>query len=279
MRMRRCAEAIDLAIACTSFNPRPGQKYTRTRVESASACQGALIRPESATTGFCHSSVKFCSKTAATSGDAMVKTTFSSRFHESLVQFVDPVSTAASGVPTSRTTYLWCMRSGTPGIGFVLVQPEAHVHAALDGGLKRPQHDRARPCVEPQVVDRDIEGRGGAVEKRVHPLGDRISRLATVGQIVEVKRRSYRCDGGYRASALGSPVSLRGSSTSTGSGLVAIAAASSGSSVRLTRSKSCGDIAPRASTTLCIQSSRPLQYSVPNRTIGKCSIFPVCASV
>src|SRR6266404_7281805 len=91
----------------------------RTRVESASVCQGEEIRPEIATTGFSQSSEKFCSNAAATSGDASAKTTFSSRVHESLVQLVDPVSTAANGVPTSRTTYLWCMRSGMPGIGFV----------------------------------------------------------------------------------------------------------------------------------------------------------------
>ena len=58
-----------------------------------------------------------------------------------------------------------------------------------------------------------------------------------------------------------------------------MAAASSGSSVRLTRSKSSGDIAPRASTTSRIHFNSPFQYSVPKRTIGKCSIFPVCASV
>src|SRR5256714_15527682 len=41
--------------------------------------------------------------------------TFSSRVHESPVQFVEPVQTEAA----SRTTYLWCMRSGTPGIAAV----------------------------------------------------------------------------------------------------------------------------------------------------------------
>jgi hypothetical protein len=41
--------------------------------------------------------------------------TFSSRVHESAVQFTEPVQTEA----LSRTTYLWCMRSGTPGIAAV----------------------------------------------------------------------------------------------------------------------------------------------------------------
>src|SRR6202165_6215786 len=89
----------------------------RTGVESASDSQGEEMRPETATTGFCQSSSKFCVKVPATAGETIVKIRFSSRFHESLVQFVDPVSTSAVGVAESRTTYLWCMRSGTPGIG------------------------------------------------------------------------------------------------------------------------------------------------------------------
>src|SRR5216683_690815 len=91
----------------------------RTWVESASDSHVEEMRPESATTGFCQSSSKFCVKVAATLGDAIVKITFSSRVHESLVQLADPVRTAADGVPASRTTYLWCMRSGTPGIGLI----------------------------------------------------------------------------------------------------------------------------------------------------------------
>ena len=57
--------------------------------------------------------------------------TFSSRFHESLVQFVEPVSTDAP----SRTTYLWCMRSGTPGMAFVGTPSDAiRVSSVLGGG-------------------------------------------------------------------------------------------------------------------------------------------------
>jgi hypothetical protein len=41
--------------------------------------------------------------------------TFSSRVHESEVQFIEPVHTAA----WSRTMYLWCMRSGSPGMAAV----------------------------------------------------------------------------------------------------------------------------------------------------------------
>ncbi len=37
--------------------------------------------------------------------------TFSCRVHESTVQLAEPVQTASR----SRTTYLWCIRSGIPG--------------------------------------------------------------------------------------------------------------------------------------------------------------------
>ena len=40
---------------------------------------------------------------------------FSQRVQESSVQLVEPVQTAQP----SRIAYLWCMRSGMPGIGFV----------------------------------------------------------------------------------------------------------------------------------------------------------------
>ena len=41
--------------------------------------------------------------------------TFSWRVQESIVQFVEPLSTAFP----SRTAYLWCIRSGTPEIARV----------------------------------------------------------------------------------------------------------------------------------------------------------------
>src|SRR2546427_2872681 len=113
-RMRFCAEAIDRDIAWTSLRLRPGQKYGRTRVPSGTDVHGHELRPERATTGLSHSPWKLSAKSAAISPEATVNITFSSRFHESFVQFVEPVSTSAA----SRTTYLWCIRSGTPGIGF-----------------------------------------------------------------------------------------------------------------------------------------------------------------
>ena len=46
----------------------------------------------------------------ASASEATVTTTFSCTDHESSVQFIEPVQSASP----SRTTYLWCIRSGTP---------------------------------------------------------------------------------------------------------------------------------------------------------------------
>ena len=60
-----------------------------------------------------HSSSKFCAYSAASSGTPSATTiTFSWSVHESVVQFIEPVQTDSA----SRTTYLWCIRSGMPGI-------------------------------------------------------------------------------------------------------------------------------------------------------------------
>ena len=62
--------------------------------------------------------------------------TFSSRVHESAVQFVEPVQTEAP----SRTTYLWCIRSGTPGIAAV-----GNGKASTSSGLVRGGGGTAPP--------------------------------------------------------------------------------------------------------------------------------------
>ena len=59
-----------------------------------------------------------------------VTTTFSCRDHESSVQFSEPVQTLSP----SRTTYLWCMRSGTPAIAFEGAPKEAISVASGSGG-------------------------------------------------------------------------------------------------------------------------------------------------
>ena len=56
--------------------------------------------------------------------------TFSCRDHESSVQFVDPVHTASP----SRTTNLWCMRSGMPAIPRVATGSASIASGVVSGG-------------------------------------------------------------------------------------------------------------------------------------------------
>ncbi len=68
--------------------------------------------PEPVTSRALHSSSKLRAYSAAASGDSRTTITFSWSVHESVVQLAEPVQTASP----SRTTYLWCIRSGMPGI-------------------------------------------------------------------------------------------------------------------------------------------------------------------
>ena len=66
--------------------------------------------------------------------------TFSCRDHESSVQFVEPVQTASA----SRTTNLWCIRSGIPAIPRVATEtaPEAQLHDLKEQARRRLQKRR-----------------------------------------------------------------------------------------------------------------------------------------
>src|SRR3954452_20071895 len=55
---------------------------------------------------------------------------FSSRVQESVVQLVEPHQSAAP----SRTRYLWCMRSGSPGIAFSGTPSSARMSGRVLGG-------------------------------------------------------------------------------------------------------------------------------------------------
>jgi hypothetical protein len=59
-----------------------------------------------------HSSSKLRAYSAATAGACVSTITFSWSVQESVVQLVEPVQTDSP----SRTTYLWCIRSGMPGM-------------------------------------------------------------------------------------------------------------------------------------------------------------------
>ncbi len=134
----------------------------------------------------------------------------------------------------------------------VLVEDQPDCDTALYGRLKGVEDGGGGRVVQAQVIDRDVQRLGRSIKKGRQFLGDRVGGLAAVGQEVEVE-----C--GYWASAFGSPVCSRGSSTCTGSGRVAISAASSGSSVRVIRFRSSAPMAPAASTWFFNQSSSPLQ--------------------
>ena len=56
--------------------------------------------------------------------------TFSWRVQESSVQLVDPVQTASP----SRTTYLWCMRSGMPATPRVSIGSDSIASGPVSGG-------------------------------------------------------------------------------------------------------------------------------------------------
>ena len=131
--------------------------------------------------------------------------TFSSRVHESAVQFVDPVQTEAA----SRTTYLWCMRSGTPGIAAVGNGCASSASGFVSGGggtgtafawsrLYARRTATPRFCAatsssqtivvevrrQLEVVDRDLECllRGAA------ELGERVGGL--LGRLAAVRQRA-----------------------------------------------------------------------------------------
>ncbi len=77
-----------------------------------------------------HSSSKFSVKAAATAWDSTVAITFSCSDHASLVQLVDPVHTERP----SRTTYLWCIRSGIPGMPSVGSSSDSIRSGSVSGG-------------------------------------------------------------------------------------------------------------------------------------------------
>ena len=113
-RTRRSAPPMRSAIRCASFSPRFGENHVRTCASPTRIASVATL-PDAATFRFFHSCAKSSWKRIATPVDSTTTMTFSSRVHESSVQFVDPLQTASR----SRTTYLWCIRSGHPGTAAV----------------------------------------------------------------------------------------------------------------------------------------------------------------
>ena len=145
--------------------------------------------------------------------------TFSSRLQESSLQFVDPVQTSEP----SLTTYLWCMRSGTPRIRFVgTARSSSRLGSAWGGGgsgiglswstLKASRTSTPRPLrleqrrrdqlrrllLEVEVVEGEIEGLLGGGQEAGRVLGDLERGLASVPKSAELDVRRSRGPGSRR---------------------------------------------------------------------------------
>ena len=62
----------------------------------------------------------------------------------------------------------------------VLVEDEPHGDPSFDRGLERVEQRVAWRVLKPQVVDRDVQALGRAVEECGDALGDRVGYLAAV---------------------------------------------------------------------------------------------------
>ena len=206
IRTRRLARAIAFAMCVESSSPNPGVNHARTFRSSMRTGFGGT-RPLSSTAPFDQSSSKFSTYRAASTGDLTVATTFSWRVNESSVQFIEPVQTDSP----SRTTYLWCIRSGTPAIAFAGTSNDAISCASGSGGggtgigfrwstLKRKRTATPRATAawiaarEPlrvrrpdvQVVVREVERPTRAGEELLDPAEHLFARLPTVGQSADL---------------------------------------------------------------------------------------------
>jgi hypothetical protein len=129
IRTRRFARPIARAIRAERSSPFPGVNQARTGFPSTPIVRGST-KPLRSTAPVTQSSSKFAAYAAATSGERTTTTTFSWRANESSVQFIEPVQVASP----SRTTYLWCMRSGTPATALFGTPKEAMSSASASGG-------------------------------------------------------------------------------------------------------------------------------------------------
>ena len=109
MRTRRRARAIACPIRWDRSSPWPGVNQTRT----PSCHSGSTVPVPTADAAARRAARSPAGRPPRAAATRPPTITFSWRVHESSDQFVEPVQTASP----SRTTYLWCIRSGTPAIG------------------------------------------------------------------------------------------------------------------------------------------------------------------
>ena len=126
--MRRFACPIRFAIRCASASPWSGVNHGRTSIPPTSTGRGSTVPPRMLPSS--QSWSKLIPYARASGADWTMTIAFSCRVHESWDQFIDPVQTASR----SRTTYLWCIRSGTPAIARVGIGSASSSSGAVFGG-------------------------------------------------------------------------------------------------------------------------------------------------
>src|SRR3954447_7664499 len=213
IRTRRLAPPIAVAIRWDSSSPWPGVNQAVTRVPPTWSGCGSP-RPLRPTSWFDQSSSKFRRKRSATPLSETIAITFSCRVQESTVQFADPAQTASA----SRTAYLWCIRSGTPGTGRASIGSSARMSGRGGGGggrqrggprgvdvVEQPRgaaaptrlsqlagEERTGGVGEPDVVQRQLEARLRRPEEPGETVGDVVGALPAVGQRDDFDRVHHR---------------------------------------------------------------------------------------
>ncbi len=129
IRTRSRALPMCFATRCERASPCSGQNQGRTRIPSTSSGRGSTA-PVVSTRPVSHSCLNSSAYAYAISFESTVTMTFSCRDQESSVQFVEPVHT---DVP-SRTTNLWCMRSGIPATPRVVIGRASIASGVASGG-------------------------------------------------------------------------------------------------------------------------------------------------
>src|SRR5947209_14427911 len=118
-----------VAIRWAIDRPRPGENHG-LRETPFTDIQSESNSPVPMTCCFDQSSSKSRSYADAKDRDWTTTITFSSRVHESSVQFTDPVHTDSP----SRTTNFWCMRLGMPGMARAGTPSESMNDSSVLGG-------------------------------------------------------------------------------------------------------------------------------------------------
>ena len=129
--IRLRARPRNFATRWESASPYSGVNQARVSIPSGTVTGRGSTRPVCSTWPRSQSSSRLRVNARASAGAPSTLTiTFSWRLHESSVQFVEPDHTSVA----SRTTNLWCIRSGTPAIARVGTGKDAIAAGSVEGG-------------------------------------------------------------------------------------------------------------------------------------------------